>query len=350
MWDKLKKIEEEYQDLETRLSRPQKLLAAGEFEALSRRHAVLAPILLKLREYRKIRQEISELEHLLQGPDRDLGDLAQGEKTELEKRLKELEAQLKESLIPKDSRDSKNVFLEVRAGAGGQEAALFAGELLRMYSRYAEFRGWKAEPVDLSPSDLGGIKEGVLFIRGQEVYSWMKHEGGVHRVQRVPVTEASGRIHTSTCTVAVLPEMGEVEVSIDPKELRIDTYRSSGHGGQHLQKTESAVRITHLPTSLAVQCQDERSQLQNREKAMRILRAKLAALAVEKQEQGISAHRKQQVGSGERSEKIRTYNFPQNRITDHRINASWHNLPEILEGNLHPILRSLVEHSKKENS
>ena len=350
MQEQLNELEKEFQTLEIQLSRPQELLAQGRFESISKRHAELIPLINKIKERCKILQEIQSLEKILEGTDNDLQFLAQGEKRELEERLAGLDKEIREILIPKDPLDGKNIFMEIHAGAGGNESALFAGQMVRMYSRYAESKGWKVEWVDLKPTELGGVKEATFFFKGEQVYRWMKYEGGVHRVQRVPATEASGRIHTSTCTVAVLPEAEEVELRIDLKDLRVDTYRSSGHGGQHLQKTESAVRITHLPTGIVVQCQDERSQNQNREKAMRALRAKLAAQIRQEKQDDISINRKKQMGSGERAEKIRTYNFPQNRLTDHRINQSWFNLPEILEGNLHPILTALAEYDKKQKT
>ena len=312
-----------------------------ERQQLAKRHTELMPLVALFKERDASRRELRELEQLLAGSDAELRQLAAEERPGVEKRLAELDEKVRQALLPRDPRDSKNVFLEVRAGAGGDEAALFAAELLRMYQRFAQDKGWRVELAEYTGTGLKGCKQATLYINGQGAFSWLKFEGGVHRVQRVPVTEASGRIHTSTCTVAVMAEAEETEVEINPKELRIDTYRAGGAGGQNVNKVETAIRITHIPTNIVVQCQDERSQGQNRIKAMAMLRAKLAAILVEQAAALATEDRRRQVGTGERSEKIRTYNFPQNRLTDHRLEQSWYNLPEILEGNIGPALEAM---------
>lgn len=337
---KLDAIDKEYAGIEERLngSPPP---AAPERQELLKKHSQLSPVVLKIRELKKVYRDLAEAEAILKGPDKDLHSLAEAEKAEAQRRIAELEKEIRIELIPKDPNDKKNVFLELRAGAGGDEAALFNMELMRMYSKFCAGRGWKVEVVDMTATGLDGLKQATLYIKGEGAYSWLKFEGGVHRVQRVPATEASGRIHTSTCTVATLPEAEEVDIEINPKDLRVDTYRAGGAGGQNVNKVETAIRITHIPTNTVVQCQDERSQGQNRLKAMLILRSKLAAVAREEAAKTQSEDRKRQVGTGDRSEKIRTYNFPQSRLTEHRLEQSWHNLREIMEGNLTPVLEAL---------
>ncbi len=307
---------------------------------LAQEQAELRPLVEAYRRYKEVVARLEEARQLLN--DEELGDLAREEMRELEGEKERLEQQIKVLLLPKDPNDERNVIMEIRAGAGGEEAALFAADLARMYMRYAEQKGWKTEILSSNPTGLGGYKEIIFLIKGKGAYSRLKYESGVHRVQRVPETEASGRIHTSTATVAVLPEMGDVEVHIDPKELRIETFRASGAGGQHVNRTDSAVRITHLPTGLVVSCQDARSQHQNREKALQILRARLYAMEQERRQRELGERRRLQVGTGERSEKIRTYNFPQNRVTDHRIGLTLYRLQDVLDGDLDEIIDALT--------
>ena len=297
------------------------------------------------REYEKVQGRIEEGQALLRENDEELKSIVKEELPELQKRLNQLEEQIKILLLPKDPNDDRNVFLEIRAGTGGDEAGLFVGNLFRMYARYAEMRRWNVEIISSTPAGgMGGFKEIIALIAGQGAYSQMKYESGVHRVQRVPLTEAQGRIHTSAVTVAILPEADEVEVNIDPNELRIDVYHSSGHGGQSVNTTDSAVRITHLPTGLVVTCQDEKSQLKNKAKAMKVLRARLLDAMVAKQNQEISENRRSQVGTGDRSERIRTYNYPQSRVTDHRINMTLYSLDNYLDGNIQNVIDALTTH------
>ncbi len=348
MFNRLAAIEEKYETLTEKLSDPETIKDRNLFMRLSKEQSDLKPIVDKFREYKKILSAIEEDEEVLSLGDKELKVLAEEELEDLRQIKAEVVEELKLMLLPKDPRDEKNVIIEIRAGTGGEEAALFAADLFKMYSRYAEQKRWKVEVIESRPTGLGGLKEITVSIQGRGAYSRLKYESGVHRVQRVPETETSGRIHTSAATVAVLPEAEEIDISIDEKDLRLDTYRASGAGGQHVNKVSSAVRITHLPTGIVVQCQDERSQYKNREKAMRILRSRLYEIKIEEQEREISEERKAQVGSGDRSERIRTYNFPQNRVTDHRIGLTLQKLTHILDGNLDELLDALITYYQTE--
>ncbi len=343
LFDKLRQIEERSQEIARVLADPAIVRQPAEYARLRKEHADTLEIVEKFTEYRDVLKRMGEARHILaEGGDRELAELAQAEIDELSARQTGLEEELKTLVLPKDPNDDKNVFVEIRAGAGGDEAALFAADLARMYTKYAEAHRWKVEVMDSSPTGVGGLKEVIFFVQGRGAWSRLKFERGVHRVQRVPVTEASGRIHTSTVTVAVLPEAEDVDVRVEEKDLRVDVYRSSGPGGQGVNTTDSAVRITHIPTGLVVTCQDERSQLKNRAKAMRVLKARLLERAQEEQQAAMAADRRSQVGTGERSERIRTYNFREARVTDHRIGLTLHRLPEILEGNLDEIIDGLT--------
>ncbi|CAL1240981.1 peptide chain release factor 1 [Candidatus Methylocalor cossyra] len=345
---KLDHLSQRFEELTALLAEPELQDDPDRFRALSREYAQLEPVIRAFRDYLGARDAVDYATTLLDDPDPEVRHLARDELTEAELRLQHLEHQLQLLLLPHDPHDERNIFLEIRAGTGGAEAALFAGDLFRMYSRYAERRGWKTEIVSESEGELGGYKEIVLRISGQQVYSRLKFEAGTHRVQRVPATEAQGRIHTSACTVAVLPEVEEIELDLNPADLRIDTYRASGAGGQHVNRTESAIRITHIPTGIVVECQDERSQHKNRARAMSLLQSRILSAQQEKQSAEIAASRKLQVGSGDRSERIRTYNFPQGRLTDHRINLTLYKLDAILEGDLDPVIEPLIHEHQAE--
>jgi peptide chain release factor 1 len=348
MLDKLTSVESRYAELLDRLANPAVQADAGEYRKNAKALSDIEPLVERFREYKGVLAEIEQTEDLARSGDAEMRSLAQEELRALEGRREALLDDLKLLLVPKDPNDEKNVLLEIRAGTGGDEAALFASELFRMYSRFAERQGWRLELMSLSETGIGGVKEVIASIEGRLVYSRLKYESGVHRVQRVPATEASGRIHTSTATVAVLPEAEEVDVQIDAKDIRIDTFCSSGPGGQSVNTTYSAVRLTHLPTGLVVSQQDEKSQIKNRQKAMKVLRARLYEIELRKQQEAIAKERKGQVGTGERSEKIRTYNFPQNRITDHRVNFTTHRLTDVLNGDLIEMTDTLISHYQAE--
>jgi peptide chain release factor 1 len=343
MFDKLRQIEERYRELSLRLSDAQVIGSPLEYARTAKAAAELADVVNRFEDYKGVLARLSEARHILaEDSDREMRDLAQAEVDELRRHQAHLEEELRRLLIPRDPNDDKNVFVEIRAGAGGDEAGLFAGVLARMYTKHAERQRWRVEIMDSHPTGVGGFKEIILFVQGRGAWRRLKFERGVHRVQRVPETEASGRIHTSTVTLAVLPEAEDVDVRVDDKDLKVDVYRASGPGGQGVNTTDSAVRITHLPTGLVVTCQDERSQIKNRAKAMRVLRARLLERAQDEQAAAIAADRRSQVGTGERSERIRTYNFPQGRVTDHRIGLTLHRLPAVMEGDLDELIDALV--------
>jgi peptide chain release factor 1 len=348
MFDKLAATEQQYDELVQRLGSPELQNDPAEYRKHAKALSEIEPMVERFREYKGVSRDIAQTEELVASGDADMRELAQEELKSLAARRDALVGELKLLLVPKDPNDEKNVVLEIRAGTGGDEAALFAGELFRMYSKYAERQGWRLEVMSTSDTGVGGLKEVIATIEGRGVYSRLKYESGVHRVQRVPATEASGRIHTSTATVAVLPEAEEVDIQINEKDLRIDTFCSSGPGGQSVNTTYSAVRVTHLPTGLVVSQQDEKSQIKNRAKAMKVLRSRLYEMELRKQQEAIAKDRRSQVGTGERSEKIRTYNFPQNRITDHRINYTTHRLVEVLNGDLGELLDNVITHYQSE--
>ena len=349
MLEKLQALEERYMELEGLISAPDAVNDLATWQKNSRAHSKLTELITKYREYKACQKTIDEtLDLLHEKLDDEMHEMAQAELNEAKTAKETLESELRVLLLPKDPNDDKDVIMEIRGGAGGDEASLFAGDLFRMYSRYAESQRWRVEMLDSNPTELGGFKEIVFSVAGNGAYSRLKFESGVHRVQRVPTTESAGRIHTSTVTVAVLPEAEDVEVQIGPNDLRIDTYCASGAGGQHVNKTESAVRITHLPTGVVVQCQDEKSQLKNKDQAMRVLRAKLLELAQASQHAEMAQTRKSQVGTGDRSERIRTYNFPQGRMTDHRIGLSLHKLDFIMNGDLTEMIDALTAADQSE--
>jgi peptide chain release factor 1 len=343
MFDKLDLAEDRYEEISHKLSDPDVIANQEEYRRLMKEYSELEVIVAKYREYKKVNQEISEAKELLQDKlEQEFREMVQGELKEAEENIEIIRKELKILLVPKDPNDDRSVIVEIRGGAGGEEAALFAAVLFRMYTRYAERKRWKVEILDSNPTELGGFKEVVFAIEAKGAYSRLKFESGVHRVQRVPTTEASGRIHTSTITVAVLPEVDDVEVDINPADLQIDTFRAGGAGGQHINKTESAIRITHVPTGIVVVCQDERSQHKNKDKAMKVLKSKLYELAQQQQNTEVAQARKSQVGTGDRSERIRTYNYPQGRVTDHRIGLTLYKLEEIVDGDLDEIIDALI--------
>ena len=348
MFDRLDQIEERYEDLGRQLSDPNIVSNQENYRKVSKQHRDLEETVDKFREYRKLRDGVAEAKVMLGESDADLRGMAEEELAELEPKLATVEEELKVLLLPKDPNDDKNIIIELRAGTGGDEASLFVSEMFRMYLRFAEQHKWKVEVMSQTDSDVGGLKDITAIFEGDKVYSQMKYESGVHRVQRVPATETQGRVHTSAITVAVLPEAEEVDVKIENKDLRVDTFCSSGPGGQSVNTTYSAIRITHLPTNTVVSCQDEKSQIKNREKAMRVLRARLYEVEAERIHQIQAKERKQQVGTGDRSEKIRTYNFPQNRLTDHRIGLTNHQLAMVMEGMLQPTVDALIAHATAE--
>jgi peptide chain release factor 1 len=343
--EKLDQLDARYQEMTQELSTPEVVSDSARFQKLAKQHSDLETIVNKHREFKQIEKDLAAIHQMVvESEDAEMRHLAQEEEKLLATRKEQTERELKLLLLPHDPIDDKNIILEIRAGTGGDEAGIFAGDLFRMYSRYAESQGWKVEVMESSPAQMGGVKEIVAAIQGKKVYSKLKYESGVHRVQRVPATETQGRIHTSAATVAVLPEADEIDIKIEAKDLRIDTFCSSGPGGQSVNTTYSAVRITHLPSNLVVSQQDEKSQIKNRAKAMRVLRSRLYEMELEKQQAAIGAERRGQIKTGDRSEKIRTYNYPQNRVTDHRIGLTIHQLTEVMDGKLAPLVDGLVAH------
>jgi peptide chain release factor 1 len=348
VFDKLQSVESRYDELMVKIADPAVQSDPAEYRSVAKGLSEIEPLVDKYREYKAVASEIDHAQELAKSADPEMRELAAEELRSLEPRRDALLAEIKVLLVPKDPNDAKNVVVEIRAGTGGDEAALFAADLLRMYTRYAERKAWRVETMSISETGVGGIKEAIVVIEGRAVYSRLKYESGVHRVQRVPATEASGRIHTSTATVAVLPEAEEVDIQIDPKDLRIDTFCSSGPGGQSVNTTYSAVRLTHIPTGLVVSQQDEKSQIKNRAKAMKVLRSRLYEMEMRKQQEAIAKDRRNQVGSGDRSEKIRTYNFRENRITDHRINYTMYQLSQALDGDLDELVDTVVTYFQSE--
>ena len=348
MFNKLDFIVEKYEELSMKVSDPDVIANQTVWQKHIKEMGEMEPIVNKYREYSKAKESVAEAKEMLESGDEELRELAKMELSELEDQIPVMEDELKILLLPKDPNDEKNVILEVRAGTGGDEAALFGGDLLRMYLRYAERRGWKAEIMDINDTGIGGVKEAEVLIKGKGAYSRLKYESGTHRVQRVPATESSGRIHTSAATIAVLPEVDDVEVEINPNDVRVDVYRSSGNGGQCVNTTDSAVRLTHMPSGLVVTCQDEKSQIKNKEKAFKVLRARLYDLKLQEQNDEISAERRSQVGSGDRSERIRTYNFPQGRVTDHRIGMTLYKLDSFLDGDIDEIIDGMITSEQAE--
>jgi peptide chain release factor 1 len=349
MFERLDQLEARYEEMNRALASPEIVNDSAKYQKTAKAHSEIAPVVEKYREYKDLTRGIAESKAVLADEkDPDMRAYAQEELTQLVARVAQVEADLKVLLLPKDPNDEKDIILEIRAGTGGDEATLFADEMFRMYSRYAETQGWKVEVLSTSESSVGGLKEVIAIIEGKRVFSQLKYESGVHRVQRVPATEQQGRVHTSAVTVAVLPEAEDVDIKIEAKDLRIDTFCSSGPGGQSVNTTYSAVRITHIPTNTVVSCQDEKSQIKNREKGMRVLRSRLYEIEMQKQQEALAKERKAMVGSGDRSEKIRTYNFPQNRVTDHRIGLTIHQLTEVMDGKLQPIVDALITHYQAE--
>lgn len=348
MFDKLDFISDKYEELAMKVADPDVINDQPRWQKYIKEMGEMEPIVNKYKEYKKTKESVAEAKEMLDSGDEELKELAKMELADLEGKIPEMENDLKVLLLPKDPNDDKNVILEIRAGTGGEEAALFAQDLLRMYLRYTERRGWKAEIMDANDTGIGGIKEASVLIKGKGAYSRLKYESGTHRVQRVPETESSGRIHTSAATVAVLPEVDDVEVHIDPNDVRVDVYRSSGNGGQCVNTTDSAVRLTHIPTGLVVTCQDEKSQIKNKEKAFKVLRSRLYDMKLKEQNDEISAERRSQVGSGDRSERIRTYNFPQGRVTDHRIGMTIYKLDSFLDGEIDEIIDGLITSDQAE--
>ncbi len=349
MFERLDQIEKKYEELTQALLSPDIVNDSAKYQKTAKAHSEITPVVEKYREYKDLTSGIADSRAMLADEkDPDMRAYAQEELDKLEARVGSVEEELKVLLLPKDPNDEKDIILEIRAGTGGDEATLFVAEMFRMYTRYAETQGWKVEVLSTSESGVGGMKEVIAIIEGKRVFSQLKYESGVHRVQRVPATEQQGRVHTSAVTVAVLPEAEDVDVKIEAKDLRIDTFCSSGPGGQSVNTTYSAVRITHIPTNTVVSCQDEKSQIKNREKAMRVLRSRLYEVEMQKQQDALAKERKAMVGSGDRSEKIRTYNFPQNRMTDHRIGLTIHQLSEIMDGKLQPVVDALVAHYQEE--